>query len=988
MANTTSYRTGSSATTAKKAKLRLSTLKAVFIPLWLLSLHVVAVLLFAKGFLLSRPVLPDIADTFSNDPAVVLPKPFKRAVIVLIDALREDFITGNCVKDSGYFCDAFVTPVKLAVAKPENAAVFKFIADPPTTTLQRLKALTTGSLPTFIDAGSNFNGMELLEDSWITQLTRIRGENRIAFAGDDTWLSLFPQLNNGTKTKLTFPYESFNVWDMDTVDAGVTSHIFPLLQRKDEWDVMIAHYLGVDHAGHRFGPDTPQMRAKLIQMDKMVEDLIKAIEHDDDTLLVVLGDHGMDLKGDHGGDSQGEVEAGLFLYSSRQFLSPSDEIGTVNQIDFVPTLSVLLDLPVPFNNLGSPIIPAMLGPNGNFQQLASAARLVSNQIFQYRGSHPSFAKSAEITTLYEEATSPLQTLNYEEISELNLLFQKKNLQESREMWARFDIPSMVMGIIVLVLSVITSSAFYFYYDGLECSIADHIDSLIMYCLIYAVIGLTIGSGIGYVLNRTAASALFTSAICSMIGCLARVYSFWSQSELAKPNISYWTLLGLGLTVSHGFVFASNSYVVWESRTLSFLLVSVGIALLASSFKIADLKFRTAAGLNAITFIIQARLADYPKICREEQLAFCTSNFYASTASSVSSIAAIILLYAVALFFPAIVKSFLRTSASYEGAAPLWIGKGLRFALILVALHWTLDYAENKGIVAHESMEQIHLFKIAIARLLVGVGIIGAPIAWYRAGPLCLRVEMSNNQELIKNAMKEGDMATANKLSPVSVEIIGFANTYGSLFLLLFLSIFTAVMLCMKPVGGIAMAGMVYQLLSLLEVGDYLNLPTVSPLITPIVLCVMASQYYFATGHQATLPSIQWDVAFLLTEGIRAPFTHLALILNTFGPYLSAGLAVPLTVLYKLAPSPREYRESEIVMTRVIRAAAGAMIYMGGLTALNFVMTLILRRHLMVWKIFAPRFMLAGASLLAVDVAILLGTLASAKVITNIYDVFG
>ena len=36
--------------------------------------------------------------------------------------------------------------------------LLKFIADPPTTTLQRLKGLTTGSLPTFIDAGSNFAG--------------------------------------------------------------------------------------------------------------------------------------------------------------------------------------------------------------------------------------------------------------------------------------------------------------------------------------------------------------------------------------------------------------------------------------------------------------------------------------------------------------------------------------------------------------------------------------------------------------------------------------------------------------------------------------------------------------------------------------------------------------------------------------------------------------------------------------------------------------
>ena len=36
---------------------------------------------------------------------------------------------------------------------PQQTALFRFIADPPTTTMQRLKGLTTGSLPTFVDAG-------------------------------------------------------------------------------------------------------------------------------------------------------------------------------------------------------------------------------------------------------------------------------------------------------------------------------------------------------------------------------------------------------------------------------------------------------------------------------------------------------------------------------------------------------------------------------------------------------------------------------------------------------------------------------------------------------------------------------------------------------------------------------------------------------------------------------------------------------------------
>lgn len=43
----------------------------------------------------------------------------------------------------------------------------------------------------------------------------------------------------------------------------------------------------------------------------------------DDTLLVVLGDHGMTDNGDHGGESQKETDAAIFLYSpSPLFHSP------------------------------------------------------------------------------------------------------------------------------------------------------------------------------------------------------------------------------------------------------------------------------------------------------------------------------------------------------------------------------------------------------------------------------------------------------------------------------------------------------------------------------------------------------------------------------------------------------------------------------------------------------------------------------------------
>lgn len=82
------------------------------------------------------------------------------------------------------------------------ALPYTAIAHPPTVTLPRLKALTTGSNPTFLDAILNIaedDKVPILAnvDSWVRQLalgseTGDRAPRKVVFVGDDTWLRLFP----------------------------------------------------------------------------------------------------------------------------------------------------------------------------------------------------------------------------------------------------------------------------------------------------------------------------------------------------------------------------------------------------------------------------------------------------------------------------------------------------------------------------------------------------------------------------------------------------------------------------------------------------------------------------------------------------------------------------------------------------------------------------------------------------------------------------
>lgn len=54
------------------------------------------------------------------------------------------------------------------------------------------------------------------------------------------------------------------------VDDNVTRHLDRVLKRED-WDLLILHYLGLDHIGHVSGPNSPLVGPKLREMDNILK---------------------------------------------------------------------------------------------------------------------------------------------------------------------------------------------------------------------------------------------------------------------------------------------------------------------------------------------------------------------------------------------------------------------------------------------------------------------------------------------------------------------------------------------------------------------------------------------------------------------------------------------------------------------------------------------------------------------------------------------
>ncbi|KAL4735970.1 hypothetical protein BDV11DRAFT_194866 [Aspergillus similis] len=1004
-------------------KYKHMSLLGVFV--WILLLHAVGIFFFTRGFLLTRMVLENKSSCDdlpfddsaslpdqSNRDGCWLPKSFDKAIVIIIDALRYDFtvpFVPNAETESAQlFHDNIPVLYETAVNSPQNAFLLPFIADPPTTTLQRLKGLTTGTLPTFVDAGSNFAGTAIDEDNLVAQL--YAAGKSIVQLGDDTWQALFPGYFNAN---LTRPFDSFNVWDLHTVDNGVNENLFPLLELQNytKWDVIFGHYLGVDHAGHRYGPSHPAMAAKLKQMDQIIRDLIDKI--DDTTLLVVMGDHGMDSKGDHGGESDDEVDAALWMYSKKGLFGRTSQETImppkyarerfVPQIDLVPTLSLLLGLPIPFNNLGTPIEEAFIGTSGSdWENLVTVNRLASAQIKRYqqayaknRGSEDSgepgslgYWETAERQWQAHHGRPSSKSLV--SINEAYKQYQRHTLQACRGLWASFDMPSMMLGIGVLLAGIVL---LVFYARGVQSDRTELTGPFLSRVGLGSVLGAMVGTLLailGLIEMKMLESSALLAAIGSICGASVAIFGSSQRLSLPLPN-SLWGWLAFLFTVSQSIGFASNSYTIWEDEILLYFLCTFGVIAGVSSMRQQSTMDRVLGVYHSIVFVILGRIASLSRLCREEQMPFCRSTYYASSTSSTSAPWQLAIPFLVMLILPTVIKGFYAGSKSYEGAASLWIGIGFRLGLFVTSIFWVLEEIDCKEWLplSDESLKTIRVF---LAQLVLGLAFAAGTTAFTYSKP-CVSISVAQT-----SAEPEPKRPTLGEqqLPRTTVTILGFGNVHGTRFFFLAINFCLAITLMQKPMGQGAVGLLLWQILSLLEILDANALVTNNSSIGPVVLGLLGSFYYFKTGHQATISSIQWETAFIPLSTVKYPWSPLLVILNTFGAQILTAIAVPLTVLWKRplqlnnkSSSSASQKPALKLLSDVAQAAATYILYFATINLATTMWAGHLRRHLMLYRVFSPRFMFGALVLGVVDVVLILFSIAGVRWSTlSVGEIFG
>ncbi|KAK3550440.1 hypothetical protein QTP86_025675 [Hemibagrus guttatus] len=1083
--------------------------------LWICCVFYVGIFLFVGGFLLVRlevnrtsscgDVLPPASNSTSPDFCHKHPR-VRRVIILIVDALKAEFARydpGNASPRP--FENKLPVLGETASSRPSHARLYTFRADPPTTTMQRIKGFTTGSLPTFIDVGNNFASSAVLEDNLIHQLgqagereeserereeserEREESENvrkRVVFMGDDTWVSLFPK-----KFHRSLPFPSFNVKDLHTVDNGILQNIFPTMDG-DDWDVLIAHFLGVDHCGHRFGPDHPAMAEKLTQMDgvirRVVMSVIKRLQ--DDTLLVVMGDHGMTDTGDHGGESQKETDAALFLYSGSPLFSAPDaqqvEPEVVPQTNLVPTLALLLGIPIPYSSVGQvmlPLFPSSLDAPVGLSQ-GEALWINVKQVHRFLETYSSMAKDIPADSL-----SQLRT-HFSQISDQYLSSIRDgsppspqlvaSMQEylssvretCRASWARFNPLKMAAGLLVL---------------GFGCILCYIISELSVVVLEGAMLKTPVLAGL-LVGGVVTVGQIFILGYAEVSWCLgaavlcAEALFLWRAARVCpRGRLSHWHLLTppLLVLILRCASLLSDSYVISEGRVVTFLLFSLGLyvplqlnwdgflvpapstdtqkphGLLAPSLPPSVVR-RESGTLLVCTGILVACL--YLSLsfhsCREEQGA-CQPSVFLTPLSRVQDSRLRNLHYVLSLAslstWAFLLHRWLRHYGNLNctGVCVFTARCLLPLASICMGLHWAVSATPEDTF--RNLAELIRLAQVILPRLAFSLLGLGMLLLWLDPLTVFLKTRAPLNsrgsivpppryrastgispqaelhhlipqlyQRIRQSLDDEGAKGTDPDGRP-AVEAYGLGTVYSAPLVLL-CGLMGLGMLLLHP-EGMALA----FLLLLLQAAAILHLhATFSNLSSqqsqsslfsvpwaPVVLwSLAASQFFHATGHLPTFPSIQWGAAFVgFPQGHSGTVLPATLItLNTFSSQILFAVGCPLLLFWPLVCELRGTRTSrsggsedgdEVVMemrlrenpqqfsSALLQLTARYLFINGAQVLASVCAAAILRRHLMVWKVFAPKLMFEASGFIVGSVFVLVGVVLVMRVDSAVARLF-
>lgn len=844
--------------------------------------------------------------------------------------------------------------------------------------------------------------------------------------------------------------------------------ILPDELKKNDWDLLIAHFLGVDHCGHKHGPMHKEMSRKLTEMNEVIRKVAQSI--DEDTMLIVMGDHGMTATGDHGGASADETNALLFAYSKQKsFVATTydNNVNYIQQIDLPSTLATILGVPVPFSNLGTVSFQLLPDVSANgFQRHQLLLSHLWHNAKQIRDYFAKYSEENEKTFSYDdldvmetkfEVFEHRVNSIYTDAAFVNFASDLKNhldnlLELCRNIWIKFNPQLMTQGMILTFLGLFVSFIITYNVPLSEFPRVFNIKIITFSTLtsvIFGIVGYLLHLELGW--DDAIISALFITSIWNVLIFGYIIFQNWiiiaDQMSAIRKMIHVVPRVTFTFSV---LVFFSNSFVINEQKILSYMLtaqVIYAIYELRKTTRIMEYKGRlrlsviaastfTKIVLASIGTVVLLRLSHKYFKCREEQgdcWDFTTNSEALQKQTNRIDLIPVVVLAVLVTF----VRIFLKTSGNLTGySLHVLVTKfGPTLSVIAACAHLVLSQNRSKN----SSIASNHLDTLAwvvygmfVLEVMV---ILTNPLMIYVVPKSSDQVRISSYGNVIPELFKHVKNVFNRGSKPITGQIpiiYGLATVYSSIFIA-FASIFgilLALLLGVKVSNGLAiMIAIGIGILFIYSVLRYESTNNVKECMQPqfsmiVTWFLLVNFGFYSTSHQPTISQIDWNAAFV---GRTANFDNsniasaLLVLLSTFSSNFFLLTIYPLLVLfpfmiYAIYPqlsmkiftterktteertsdyrritlnSPDDdesnrtdfdmtrgeinlFENEKLFMTSAFKVGCQLIILQGIKALASMLACTILCRHLMVWKIFAPRFIYEGIGSYVSFIAIIFG----------------
>lgn len=613
----------------------------------------------------------------------------------------------------------------------------------------------------------------------------------------------------------------------------------------------------------------------------------------------------------------------------------------MQQIDLVPTLSIILGLPIPFSNLGQinyNLLPATEVPNLKLpHEFLLYSLLNVHQMRQYQT-----RIVQETDGIFDQYTIAIQDNAFNYITSRTQVLFDPNTQHTlhqtavrpylveiqrqfRDLWVKFDASQMWQGLLFVSLF---SVLLFIFIENVPVLFYPRIISSERIAFVYASNAVLATVGVLFYDHMGFGSPfqgviVMTNIFNIFIIALVVVFEFdIIVNTLEYRRLSRSVLLTRALFVCNVAIFFSNSFIVYEQKIVSYTLMGVICTLLYriqktnmrfdmnTKFRLTHLFDSMYAKLSVIALLALLLLRWSYQLfrCREEQ-GNCT-DFESTSSETITSKRAEkfmeVLPIVVIAFCAVFTQQFMRQMDNLSGSrlSVLTAKFGPIVNVVCSGAYFTLSSNKIRGVPASQ-LDGIAWVIYAVSLLQVGVILYS---------PLMVHVHRINNPipivfNEVKSVLSAPIMGTHGESSVRIPWTDGLRGVYSATFITtgLLLTMLIALLLGAESSIGIVITfvvgGVVLLLATILRFQTARSIEKcLHPEFLTLLSWTVVAQYsFYATGHQATLSQIQWRSAFV--GRLNPNFQHNGFIsaalvlLNTFGGTAMIYLSYPLLCIF-------------------------------------------------------------------------------------------